>query len=48
MFNKTYKYKNGGEFIVIGNGKEKITVYKSSSGKTATFKNSKKIDKKRI
>ena len=46
MLSKIYKNKNSGEFNAIGKWKEKVTVYKSSSGKTATFKNSKKIDKK--
>lgn len=48
MSNKTYTDKNGGEFTVIGRGKEKVTIYKSITGKTATFKNKKKIDKKSI
>lgn len=46
MSNKTYKDKNGGEFTVIGNGNEKVTVYKSASGRTATFKDKKKLDRK--
>jgi hypothetical protein len=46
MGNKTSKDKNGGTFTTVGEGKDKTTVYESKTGKTATFKGGKKLDKK--
>lgn len=39
------KDKSNGQFDNYSNGSEKITVYTSNSGKTAVFKNGKKVNK---
>lgn len=46
MGSKISKDKNGGTFTSVGKGKEKTTIYESKSGKTAVFKDGKKLDKK--